>query len=388
MEYYQKYIKYKTNYLNLKNQLGGVINKDITCANITYYAKKMSEKIPATNSKGENYNINLKFKFLDNKNECIQEAKNFLKNEDKNMSYLISSLQNAGLDKETPSANITNIIIVAIGSSSTQAYYFEGSSQIIVQNIELGNGAWYGVQNHEEDVPTKLNEMYENITRVANEKNKKYIIIHKSGSFGIKHYEGPNMVVRVDKPIDQKYKYSDEELKDVNTNNAFTTFNQLINVILEKKPQSDNFMWLSVANFNCFDADWLKNIAEEYFKKFTKENNLYIMDFGGGSDSLCEVTRDGENLKYKDLFKGKYDQKKALSFIDRKTINVTDILNGYKNVGSEFTIKEQIIDTIKKLNLSIENINVRIYQTGVQREWANSICQTYVKDYLTEKGIF
>lgn len=383
MEYYQKYIKYKTKYLNLKNQLGGVKHKTNTCAHIKYYAKTMSETISIPNSTEKIYNINLKFKFLDNKNECIQEARNFLKNKEKNIEYLTSSLREASLAHV---ANINNIIIVAIGSSSTQAYYFEGSSKIMEKNIELGSGAWYGVQNHEENYEEKLKEMYENITKVAIEKKIKYIIIHKSGSFGIKHYTSPNMVVRVDKPINQKYKYSEKELEDVNTNNAFVTLNRLIAVISKNKTRHYNLIWLSVANFNCFDADWFKNIAEEYFNKFIDKNKLYIMDFGGGSDTLCEVKRNGIDLDYTDLFKGKYDQQKALSFIDSEKKNMSNILNGYKNIGSELTIKEQIIDTIKKLNLSMDNINVRIYQTGVQREWANSICELDVTDYLTKEG--
>jgi len=375
MEFQKKYLKYKIKYLNLKYQLGGI--KKSTCDNVKAYAVKMSETIQLD----KNFKIKFKFRFLDNTNECLQEARNFLKNKTKNEVYLSTSLRNAKL----PEATIHDVIIVAIGSSSTQAYYFNINEAI---KIDLGIGAWYGVQNHDENKDQKLNILYSNLNNIANTQKKKYIIIHKSGSFGIKHYKEPEMVVKIDEELDPKYQYNDEEKKNETTNNAFITLNQFIEVIRrERRGKSSATRWLSVANFNCFDADWFKNIAETYFKAATTKNKLYIMDFGGGSDTLAEVTRNKDgSLNYRNLFSEKYIQQNALSYIDRDDSKPGEVLNGYVNIGQTITIKEQIIKTIldEYRDKEKETVMIHVYQTGVQREWADSVCAKVAKDHLTE----
>jgi len=385
MEYYHKYLKYKTKYFNYKNKLSGLAKyKTAACYNMEGYAKSMEG--PVFIKPGE-LTINFKFRFLDNKNECMQEAYNFLKNKDKNMNYLKKSLQNFNLniksdipyyenqDELNMEVKITEIIIVAIGSSSTQAYYFvEKSGEFIPMMIELGNGAWYGVQNNK-DSSLKLEEFYLKISTEAKKLNIKYVIIHKSGSFGFKHFKSPEMVIPIDQKISNCLQFSEKDLVDVKKRNAYETLNKLMDVIItnkNKENEKDNLKWLSVANFNCFEADWFKNIAEEYFKRYTTETKLYIMDFGGGSDTLCEVSKKEDGtLTYTDLFKGTYDQENALSFIDREEIFTHQVLNGYKNNDVNISIKEQIIFEIKK-RINHGDVTVYIYQTGIQREWISS----------------
>jgi hypothetical protein len=71
--YYYKYLKYKEKYKKLTE----------LCNNMEKYAVTMSENI---NSNGKN--IKLIFNYLDNWNECYQEAANFLFNKDYNLQYL------------------------------------------------------------------------------------------------------------------------------------------------------------------------------------------------------------------------------------------------------------------------------------------------------------
>ena len=88
--YYYKYLKYKEKYKKLQE----------LCTNMEKYAVTMSDNI---NSNGKT--IKLIFNYLDNWNECYQEAANFLYNKDYNLQYLHDCIDNFNKESTTNSLN-------------------------------------------------------------------------------------------------------------------------------------------------------------------------------------------------------------------------------------------------------------------------------------------
>jgi hypothetical protein len=370
--YYYKYLKYKEKYKKLQE----------LCTNMEKYAVTMSDNI-ISNGK----NIKLIFNYLDNWNECYQEAANFLNHKDYNLQYLYDCIDNLNNKSTIPSLNkpdLTEIIIVSIGSSSTQAYTFNKTKKSYTPVvIDLKEGKWYGVQNHE-DKETNIRQIYENITHVAYAKNIKYIILHKSGSFGFKHLKEPRIIVPLDKKIPDYLQFSSKELEDKKNYDAFITLNQLIQVIIKIKT---TFKWVSVGNFDCFKADWIENVGSLYFSKTLSKYPLYIMDFGGGSNSLKEI-KNNNGLIIKNLFSGRYDQPKAISLINTdNSVSIENVITHYKNDGQDKTIKQQTIDTVVA-NMEGNNASIYIFQTGLQREFGSNFCSSNIKlkRFFTEEG--
>jgi len=370
--FYYKYLKYKEKYKKLQE----------LCTNMEKYAVTMSDNI---NSNGKN--IKLIFNYLDNWNECYQEAANFLYHKDYNLQYLHDCIDNFNNKSNIILLNkpdLTEIIIVSIGSSSTQAYSFNKTKKSYTPVvIDLKDGKWYGVQNHE-DKDTNIRQIYENITHVAYAKKTKYIILHKSGSFGFKHINEPRTIVPIDKKIPDNLQFSIKELEDKKNYDAFTTLNQLMQVIIKIKT---TFKWFSVGNFDCFKADWIENVGSLYFSKTLSKYPLYIMDFGGGSNSLKEI-KNNNGLIIKNLFSGRYDQPKAISLINTdNSVSIDNVITHYKNDGQDKTIKQQTIDTVIA-NMEGNNTSIYIFQTGLQREFGSNYCSSNIKlkKYFTEEG--
>jgi hypothetical protein len=380
--YYKKYLKYKKKYIQLK----------ALCNNMEKYAKTMSETVTVGNK-----NINLKFNYLDNWIECYQEAANFITNKDYNLKYLndcIENISNGTLEKTLKynnpiSSYITNkklelnkIIIVSIGSSSTQAYYFRlHKEKYVPVVINLNKGKWYGVQNYE-DKNEEIHDIYKYITHIANKEKIKHIILHKSGSFGFKHIAEPRMIIPIDYNLPESVKFNIKELEDKKNKDAYITLNQLMTVIIKNK---SDIHWFSVANFDCFKADWIENAGLLYFNKTASKDPLYIMDFGGSSNSLKQIINNN-GLVIKNLFSGRYDQPHAISLINSDD-EKSNVLANYKNDGQDKTIKEQIIDTISK-EMTQNTASVYIFQTGLQREFGNDYCSNHSKlrDFFTKEN--
>jgi hypothetical protein len=109
---------------------------------------------------------------------------------------------------------------------------------------------------------------------------------------------------------------------------------------------------------------------------------LFMMDFGGGSNTLSYVKRN-DMVK---LFEGKYNQPTAIYNIIAPHVNYPEvILEGYRNDGQKTNIKTQIINAVKNLKSnSSDPIEVYIFQTGVQRELLQLGCERE-KDTLMTK---
>lgn len=369
INYYNKYLKYKKKYELLKN----------LCTNMETYAKTMDS---FNNYNGKN--IHLTFNYLDNWNESFQEASNFLQYKEYNMEYLNDCIKNLNKGmlcdgvkhniKET--IQLSEIIIISIGSSSTQSYYFnlkDGKFKPYV--IELNEGKWYGVQNHE-DKDTNLFDLYTNINQVAKKYDKKYIILHKSGSFGFKHFDTPKIVVPIDSRLPNCVSFNDEDLKNKKNNDAFITLKQLISTIIKNK-KMEKVNWFSVGNFSGFKADWIENVSLLYFNKNPLSKQLYIMDFGGGSNSLKKITNNN-GIKVETLFSGVYNQSTALSLINTNDTK-DDVITHYRNEGQTITIKEQILKVISNDMKEQDKVAVYIFQTGLQREFGDTACKSNIK---------
>jgi hypothetical protein len=384
--FYKKYLKYKKKYVQLK----------ALCNNMEKYAKTMSETINVGNK-----SINLKFNYLDNWNECYQEAANFITNKDYNLNYLndcIQNISNGTLEKILKYDNsllsyttnkkleLNQIIIVSIGSSSTQAYYFRyHRNNYIPIVINLKNGKWYGVQNYDEK-EENINDIYNSLVHIANKENIKHIILHKSGSFGFKHIKEPRIIIPIDYNLPESIKFNIKELEDKKNKDAYITLNQLMKVIITNKNKNKSIInWFSVGNFDCFKADWIENAGLLYFNKTSSKDPLYIMDFGGGSNSLKQIINNN-GLIIKNLFSGRYDQPHAISLINSDD-EENNVLANYKNDGQDKTIKEQIIDRISK-EMTQNTANVYIFQTGLQREFGNDYCSNHIKlrDFFTKEN--
>lgn len=375
--YYYKYIKYKKKYTLLK--------KKALCTNMETYATTMSEHI---NINGKI--INLKFHYLDNWNECYQEAVNFINNKDYNLQYLHDSIENLNNGKVCnikpityiKKLELTQIIIISIGSSSTQSYYFRetrnGYTPVV---IDLNIGKWYGVQNYE-DKNEHIAQLCKNVIDVANRKNIKHVILHKSGSFGFKHIREPRIIVPIDTKIPECLEYNSLELEDKKIKDAYTTLNKLMEVIMQQK---SDIKWFSVGNFDCFKADWVENVGSLYFKKTFSEKPLYIMDFGGGSNSLKEITNNN-GLVIRNLFSGRYNQSSAISLINNDE-KIDNVIANYKNEGQDKTIKQQMIDTVS-INMTENKTSIYIFQTGLQREFGNDFCSKNIRvtNFFTKEG--
>ena len=368
--YYNKYLKYKKKYKVLQN----------LCKNMETYANTMDS---VNNYNGKN--IHLTFNYLDNWNESYQEASNFLQYKDYNMEYLNNCIKN--LNKGVlcdgikyyinEKIQLTEIIIVSIGSSSTQSYYFNQKDGIFKPHvIELHEGKWYGVQNYE-DKENNLVDLYTNISLIAKKHNKKYIILHKSGSFGFKHIDKPEIVIPIDNKLPKCVTFNEEELKNKKNYDAFMTLQQLITTIVKNKKIDNIVKWLSVGNFSGFKADWIENVSVLYFKKNPFAKQLYIMDFGGGSNSLKKITNNN-GIIVENLFSGVYNQPTALSLINTDELR-EDVINHYRNEGQTITIKEQILKAISNDMKEQEKISVYIFQTGLQREFGDTACKGNVK---------
>jgi hypothetical protein len=147
------------------------------------------------------------------------------------------------------------------------------------------------------------------------------------------------------------------------------------------------FKWFSVGNFDCFKADWIENVGSLYFSKTLSKYPLYIMDFGGGSNSLKEI-KNNNGLIIKNLFSGRYDQPKAISLINTdNSVSIENVITNYKNDGQNKTIKQQTIDTVIA-NMEGNNTSIYIFQTGLQREFGSNYCSGNIKlkKFFTEEG--
>jgi len=389
--------KYKLKYLKYKNKY--------RCLNILLYAKAMSG-IKTSDDK----TLHLNFSFLSNQDECLCEANDWLKNKDYNMELL------APLDTSPIS-----IIIVAIGSSSTQAYFF---SENEVHSIELGSGKWYGCQNYT-NKESNLEELYSCLLNAAKKHEKTDIIIHKTGSFGFKHsstedakfvsivsdifltevfdevsnatevsgggtdsltdsvtYISDNdktYMIKVPKELE----YTESEMEEVRIKNSYITLLQLVRKVLENN--NTNISWNVMIGKKQFKADWLDYVAERLLNK-TALKTLYICDFGGGSNTLKKFTLQNGVITDTTIFKGTYNQPVVTDVVDDgEEKDPAEIIEMYQNSGMNTTIKQQIIESVEKLIEPNTIATIYIFQTGVLREWFQ-LCIEDEKKLFTSFG--
>ena len=406
------------NKLKKQYQTGGVIDKQVLCVNIKHYSTVMNEL--------ELYNgaiFNFNFNFLDNSKECLYEALDFLKNKDNNMRILEKSLSTLNMGLCDNSAHIfgpcklSQIIFLSMGSSSTQAYCFKVTkSSVTATPISLGNGAWYGVQNYKNNL-TSMEELYDNVDKYATENKMKYVILQKSGRFGIKtsvpfkteqNHPLANSVVSLD-VLPECLQYTDDDFKQGGSEgpnskslDAYYAVKPLIKLIKDEYAKTQkSYRWLSLNghvknNFNC---NWIDGAADDYFERTTNKS-LYMVDFGGGSFTLKIYENYGQKLSSKLLIDGSYKQPGAIKHIDTQIeTQWSNLLAGYtiskdiQNYKEGTRIKDIIIDSVYLDNLHTgyykknEEIDIHIFQTGLQREWVENECSEFpsLKSVITDR---